>query len=481
MGTTCCKPARHRRRRPGDAHAVVSAPAAEAGRSPEKAKLDPRDFEFVGLSGETRVKLPGTVGGQQFAIDRCRGCALFLLDACAMVTVDACSDCALFIGPTDGAVFLRGCTNCRCVALCGQLRARDCEGCGLSLYCRTRPAVEACRGLAFRAFGFPYSGLAAQMAARGLPPLADRWWDVHDFTPPAAWAEPNWRIGGGGGAEGGGGSVARLEAFLWGGAVGSGGGGGSEAGCEQRRRSKDSQEGAVSERGVSLEFLDGGSEGGVDDGPPQTGAEAPAEAAGAEVGELSATGQRKQQLAGGSGGWRLPGEVAELLLAAEADPLGPDALCAVPSTGGEADAASASLLLFPPGSAAAVLELVARHYGLRAGGAACQHCEGCELLRTNEAALPPEAARRMAAAAGWGRCEVRRFVAPQRRRPKRRAGGGGASAGAAIGLEVRCGAKGGAAACAGCAALAAEARALGALSTAAPAVARGFWELGISS
>jgi protein XRP2 len=109
-----------------------------------------------------------------------------------MVTVDACAGCALFIGPTDGAIFLRGCAGCRVVALGAQLRARDCDGCELSLHCPARLAVEACRGVALRPFGFPYAGLAAQMAAAGLRPLADRWWDVHDFTPPPPWAGPQW-------------------------------------------------------------------------------------------------------------------------------------------------------------------------------------------------------------------------------------------------------------------------------------------------
>lgn len=30
-----------------------------------------------------------------------QGCDLYVMDACAMVTVDDCKDCRIFIGPTE--------------------------------------------------------------------------------------------------------------------------------------------------------------------------------------------------------------------------------------------------------------------------------------------------------------------------------------------------------------------------------------------
>jgi hypothetical protein len=30
-----------------------------------------------------------------------QGCELYVMDACAMVTIDDCKDCRIFIGPTE--------------------------------------------------------------------------------------------------------------------------------------------------------------------------------------------------------------------------------------------------------------------------------------------------------------------------------------------------------------------------------------------
>lgn len=68
--------------------------------------------------GETRVKLPGSVAGQQFIIDGCQDCDFYIMDACAMVTVDDCTNCRIFVGPTRSSIFLRNCAGCSCAFLC---------------------------------------------------------------------------------------------------------------------------------------------------------------------------------------------------------------------------------------------------------------------------------------------------------------------------------------------------------------------------
>lgn len=70
------------------------------------------------LQGEICVKLPGSVAGQQFIIENCKECDLYVLDHCAMVTVDDCVNCRIFVGPTESSIFIRDCSKCQCAFLC---------------------------------------------------------------------------------------------------------------------------------------------------------------------------------------------------------------------------------------------------------------------------------------------------------------------------------------------------------------------------
>eukprot|EP00898_Chlorokybus_atmophyticus_P001621 jgi/Chlat1/245/Chrsp1S03150 len=148
-----------------------------------KPALDPRDFVFAGLKGEVRVKPPGSIAGQQFVIEECVDCAIFLLDCCATVTVDACRNCRVFVGPTEGSVFVRDCVDTKLSSICRQFRTRDCKGCDFALACATRPVIESSESLRFGCCDVAYAGLAEQMNACGLNPLVNFWSHVHDFTP----------------------------------------------------------------------------------------------------------------------------------------------------------------------------------------------------------------------------------------------------------------------------------------------------------
>ena len=56
-----------------------------------RPKLNIQDFVFSHRSGETLVKRPGEVGGQQFIIEDCTDCDIFVLDWSATITVDRCT------------------------------------------------------------------------------------------------------------------------------------------------------------------------------------------------------------------------------------------------------------------------------------------------------------------------------------------------------------------------------------------------------
>jgi hypothetical protein len=329
------------------------------------------------------------------------------------------------------SVFIRNCHNCKFVVVARQLRMRDCTACGIALHCRTKPAVEACSGLELRCFCYPYAGLAAQMRACKLSPLANFWGDVWDFTPAGAAgatpgvrqsqppAAPNWRAARAARSEAELPVARRLQAFLFGCSDVAAAGGGSDGGGTSGD--------GVLVAGVGLEGAGGcGAAAGVGDaagngacrlGSCSNGA---APTGGDSEGRGSGSSQPARAAAA------LPPEVVQLLEAAAADPLGPDALAAIP-TGGQQPPSSLALrpaaaaaaprflfLLFPPGCPRAAIQRLAAACGrgplLAPLHPSCCAC-GWQLERANEAAPPQQLLRQMAAAAGWPYGAVaRRFL-----------------------------------------------------------------------
>ena len=49
-------------------------PGPNPGPNPNPNPYPNQDYMFSGRSGETLIKLPGEIGGQQFIIERCTDC-----------------------------------------------------------------------------------------------------------------------------------------------------------------------------------------------------------------------------------------------------------------------------------------------------------------------------------------------------------------------------------------------------------------------
>lgn len=157
-------------------------PASSQSTFNQPARPDPKDFTFGNLKGVTKVREPGTVNGQQFIIDGCEDCNLYVLDHNAAITIDDCKNCRIFIGPCDSSVFIRDCVGCKCVFLCRQFRTRNCEDCDFSLYCATRPIIESSKRLRFGCIDFHYDGIEDGMKACKLSKFTNYWSNIHDFT-----------------------------------------------------------------------------------------------------------------------------------------------------------------------------------------------------------------------------------------------------------------------------------------------------------
>eukprot|EP01029_Cantina_marsupialis_P029663 TRINITY_DN781981_c0_g1_i1.p1 TRINITY_DN781981_c0_g1~~TRINITY_DN781981_c0_g1_i1.p1 ORF type:complete len:332 (-),score=91.35 TRINITY_DN781981_c0_g1_i1:158-1153(-) len=148
-----------------------------------KAGIDKANFIVRGKESECIMRKPGSIDGQQFLIEECKNCDIFVLDHSAAVNIDACENCNIYIGPCETSVFIRECTNCRFVVACQQFRTRDCNDISCSLYCQTEPIIESSKDVKIGCFCFSYFGLADQFKKANLEVWENRFSEVHNFTP----------------------------------------------------------------------------------------------------------------------------------------------------------------------------------------------------------------------------------------------------------------------------------------------------------
>jgi len=144
-------------------------------------KLDPKDFVSTKLKGELVIKKPGTLHGQDYRIEDCEDCDIFLLDVTAQVQIDACKNCRIFIAPCESSVFVRDCEDCALVVACQQYRVRDCKKLKSLLFVVGDAAFETSTGCTFGCFQYSYPGLKEQFATAKLSVHQNQWSKVHDF------------------------------------------------------------------------------------------------------------------------------------------------------------------------------------------------------------------------------------------------------------------------------------------------------------
>mmetsp|Transcript_45545 Transcript_45545/g.118014 ORF Transcript_45545/g.118014 Transcript_45545/m.118014 type:complete len:332 (-) Transcript_45545:347-1342(-) len=144
---------------------------------------DPKDYMYVGLKGEVKIREPGSINGQQFVLDRCEDCDIYLFDTMAQVTIDDCVNCRIFVGPVVGSYFIRDCTGCKCTIICRQFRSRDCHDCDTLMLCSTRPIVESSTNMRFGCYDLPYRGLHGHLKSVQMNFLQNHWSHIYDFTP----------------------------------------------------------------------------------------------------------------------------------------------------------------------------------------------------------------------------------------------------------------------------------------------------------
>ncbi|KAM6963314.1 protein XRP2 [Aplochiton taeniatus] len=158
----------------------------------KREKVDPKDYMLDGLKDATVGRLPGKLNGQQFVIQNCENCNIFVFDHSATITIDDCVNCRIVLGPVKGSVFFRDCKDIKCVVSCQQFRTRDCKKMEVFLCCATQPIIESSTGMKFSCFQYYYPELAFHFKDAGLSIFNNNWSNIHDFTPVSG--ETNWSL-----------------------------------------------------------------------------------------------------------------------------------------------------------------------------------------------------------------------------------------------------------------------------------------------
>eukprot|EP00929_Paragymnodinium_shiwhaense_P103738 TRINITY_DN6743_c0_g1_i2.p1 TRINITY_DN6743_c0_g1~~TRINITY_DN6743_c0_g1_i2.p1 ORF type:complete len:325 (-),score=67.71 TRINITY_DN6743_c0_g1_i2:186-1160(-) len=167
----------------------VSLKAAEKA---ERKKLNPADYIFSKKTGAVLVKEEGSINGEQFNIEECKDCDIFLLDTIATAFIDECENCRIYVGPVESSVMVRNCKNCSFIMACQQFRSRDCNDCRLALYCGTEPIIETSLNMQFACFDFFYFSLREQLSKAGLRLWNNKWSQIYDFNKNPD--KPNWSL-----------------------------------------------------------------------------------------------------------------------------------------------------------------------------------------------------------------------------------------------------------------------------------------------
>jgi protein XRP2 len=148
----------------------------------DRKAINKEDFILDKLKDQTIYRLPGSVNGQQFIIQNCDNCKVYVFDHTAQIQIDDCTNCQILIGPVNGSIFIRDSTNCVLATVCKQFRTRDCRDIYVYLSCESQPIIESSHNIKFGCLSLNYDKLADQCKSAGISPWNNNWGNIHDFT-----------------------------------------------------------------------------------------------------------------------------------------------------------------------------------------------------------------------------------------------------------------------------------------------------------
>ena len=147
MGCTTSKPANESIKAPDPEQKIHSFAARKIG-------LKKEDYMFKDKDGEVLTRDPGKINGQQFIIENCKNCKIFLRDHSAAINMDNCENCELFLGPCLGSIYLRNSKSCKVILATAQLRMYNCVDFEMLVFSITDPSIENCSKLKIGCFDY---------------------------------------------------------------------------------------------------------------------------------------------------------------------------------------------------------------------------------------------------------------------------------------------------------------------------------------
>ncbi|OQS02227.1 hypothetical protein THRCLA_21472 [Thraustotheca clavata] len=148
-----------------------------------KMDINPADYICRAQENTVVVRKPGSIAGQQFIIEECKQCSIFLLDHTTSVQIDQCSDCTIFVGPCTSSLFVRDCTRVTLVCIAQQFRTRDCKDMDIWLFSTTAPIIETSSQLRIGCCRSSYFALHDQLDKAKFSIWNNKWSEIFDFTP----------------------------------------------------------------------------------------------------------------------------------------------------------------------------------------------------------------------------------------------------------------------------------------------------------
>lgn len=139
-------------------------------------------YTFKDQKGQTLVKLPGTINGQVFNMEKLVDCEVYILDISETIYVDNCVNCKFYVAPVRSSFFMRESQNSTCSVACKQLRVKNCTDFTFFLYCQSDPHIESSFDMKFAPYNFSYPGQDLDFKKAGFDPNANRWCKVYDHS-----------------------------------------------------------------------------------------------------------------------------------------------------------------------------------------------------------------------------------------------------------------------------------------------------------
>lgn len=140
------------------------------------------DYIFKDKKNQTLIKMPNSINGQVFNIDKLSDCEVFILDVSETIYIDNCTNCKFYVAPVKSSFFIRDSQNCICSVACKQLRVKNCTDFTFFLYCASDPHIESSFDMRFAPYNFSYPGQSVDFKKSGFDENQNRWCKVYDHS-----------------------------------------------------------------------------------------------------------------------------------------------------------------------------------------------------------------------------------------------------------------------------------------------------------